>query len=51
MGISAKSMECYAVVYFMRLIAIYNSSSYLPFDRCHPISPLTPLEAETGCTT
>ncbi|KAK8816271.1 endoplasmic reticulum retaining receptor [Blastocystis sp. ATCC 50177/Nand II] len=33
MGISAKSMECYAVVYFMRLIAIYNSSSYLPFDR------------------
>ena len=33
MGISLKSMQCYAVVYGMRLIAIYSSAAYLPFDR------------------
>ncbi|KAK8798635.1 hypothetical protein WA588_003715, partial [Blastocystis sp. NMH] len=32
-GISLKSLQCYALVYLTRTIAVCNSSSYLPFDK------------------
>ncbi|KAK8795996.1 hypothetical protein WA171_003960 [Blastocystis sp. BT1] len=31
-GISIKSMQCYAIVYALRLVAIMNSKAYLPYD-------------------
>ena len=36
-GISIKSMQCYAIVYALRLVAIMNSKAYLPYDAYDPL--------------
>ena len=48
-GISLKSIQCYVVVYALRVLTVTKSKAYLPYDSYALWDSFTEARA-TGCT-